>query len=238
MALTNRTASAAHTWTSNTTNETFGHTPTGTPDVAFLCVAYRKSATQVPTVVTYGGQAMTQIGTQRVIQIDDGIGLSWYALASPPSGTQTVSVTWDVATSKGVLIALTYTGGDTATPAANEAGDTGTSTGPSYAVTSATGNEVLGAILGEDDDITYTRDNGSTQTDVATGVAVATAALGKRLYITTKAGAASVNTAYTLSASRDWVSSGINVRAGAGGGGPAVHVRPRIHRAVGGASRR
>ncbi len=75
-------------WTSGS-SASWTHTPVGTPTKVFVGVFYN-AATDIFTSVTYGGQAMTQVGTVQNNSTD------WerlYYIDNPPAGAQTIQLT-------------------------------------------------------------------------------------------------------------------------------------------------
>jgi hypothetical protein len=144
--------SGAYSWT---------HTPVSSaPSGVVVCIGYYDGEFTLPSpTITYGGVSMVlnctiqgPIGTT----INHGSGpengnywtVSIYGLASPPSGAQTVSVTWggalDVFTAAG---AVTVTGSDLVNIfRATGVTSSGTSITPTITVSSQTGDLVIDAI--------------------------------------------------------------------------------------------
>jgi len=140
-------ASSSASWT---------HTPVGTPTAVFVFVSWTGYPTNPSTVsgVTYGGQAMTAVPSSQANN-DTFQGTTYrgsvqgFYLNNPPSGPQTVAVTFSSA-SYGRAGATTVTGPVATTPYGTPATASGSNSLPSATVGSSTaGNLVLGAFVSD-----------------------------------------------------------------------------------------
>lgn len=112
------------------------HTPVGAPSKILLGIL-QDSTVAAPTAVTYGGNAMTLIGTNTAAYLT---GLRVYELNSPPSGAQTVSITLSASSGRlgGGSVSLTGTTPGVTTNNTNHDG-----VPPTNTIASATGNVVV-----------------------------------------------------------------------------------------------
>src|SRR5260370_836355 len=121
------------------TTLTWEHTPVGTPSAVGVTLQNYQGATSV-TGVSYGASAMTQ-----AVAITDGNNNSAqvWGLANPPSGAQTVTVTFAATGAFAEAGSFTVTGSDTTTTFSNSNSASGSSTAPSESITSASGEFVI-----------------------------------------------------------------------------------------------
>jgi len=159
----------------------------GTPAAATVNLMFVENSTDAGSItltgITYGGQAMTQVGATQVIVSQQ---LSKWVLLAPPAGAQTVTVTFtdDPAfpgtTVNGVGNSMTYTSGGTITTGTLQTGS-GASSPITKAVANVAATSVLDTMGGVNDAasaaITITV-NGTVVTFVASG------ATGNQLNIT------------------------------------------------------
>lgn len=124
------------------------HTPVGTPNCVFVTVSWTGYPTNPSTVsgVTYGGQSMTSIGsaTSNGFQGAGKEGkVETFRLTNPPSGAQTVAVTFSGG-SYGRAGATTWTGADTTTPngSVTSANNGSQSTAPTVTLASTTSGRI------------------------------------------------------------------------------------------------
>jgi hypothetical protein len=175
------------------------HTPVGTPTGVAVLVGRFFDTDQI-TAITYGGNAMTLEEPSG----DPDIGPWIYSLGNPPSGAQTVSITW-AGSVFALACAITVTGGDTSNVISNTATATGTSTTPSVTCTSATGELVVDVVHAS---VSSTPTPGAGQTirsDQEIGG-------GFQVFMSSEAGAASVTMSHTVS-SNTWVQCAASFKA-------------------------
>lgn len=128
-----KTTQQSYSWT---------HTPVGTPSVVFVCTGAQGSndTNRLVSSITYGAGNNLSLVKRQDEPVTENITVEIWALANPPSGAQTVTVTFvGVMGSRSAAAAVTYTGSDTttATEASNGAQGSGT---PTVDVTSVSDN--------------------------------------------------------------------------------------------------
>lgn len=140
------------------TSISWTHTPSGTPTKVFACIGHFDNTDTISSV-TYGGNAMTLVAS--VVNTSSEVA-SIYALASPPSGAQTMEVTMGSSTLINAR-GISFTGGD-ATTAIRGSGSTnsGTSTAAQVTQSSATDDMVLAFCVADDNTTTQTAASGET----------------------------------------------------------------------------
>jgi hypothetical protein len=178
------------------TSASFAHTATGSNRLAIVCIGYVDPSQAVISTVTYGGAAMTLIGSPPA-------GLAMYRLVAPATGSQTVVVGWDAFTSNGKLGVITYTNVDQTTPLGTFASASGASSTAEVNVSSATGelvNDCMFALAGT---ITIGAGQTSRWEQEASGVGVGSS---------TEAGAPTVTMSWSLSAVEDWNIGGVSIK--------------------------
>lgn len=84
--------------TGTTDPHTFDHTPSGTPRGVAVAVIYGGGTTDYVIGVTYGGAALTRVVTITDDAGETGRSQLWFLGSSIPTGTQTVSVDLNTAT--------------------------------------------------------------------------------------------------------------------------------------------
>lgn len=125
----------------NTTTHTFTHTASGTNRVVYVSATIDSNTAMGITSVTYGGQAMTLVGSLAPTVSNRQIHV--YRLIAPPTGAQDVVVNWTTS-STGFFTAVSYTGVNQTTPdgaVATAGGNTASSTA---SVTASNGDRVVG----------------------------------------------------------------------------------------------
>lgn len=190
------------------------HTPVGTPVVATVNVQWVADANNGNVIsisgITYGGVAMTQVGTQVVNGVQNQE--KWVLLA-PASGAQTVSVTWLDSSDPndavvGVANSMTYTSAGTATYGTLQTA-TGASSPITKAVTSVASTSTLDTMGGVNNGasaaITITV-NGTSETKRSgvTNYGNGTNIPRGQVYNSTQTGTGTVTANATESASRNW----------------------------------
>jgi hypothetical protein len=186
----------------------WSHTASGTNRLVIVGVSWVFNNTGFPppaiTSITYGGTAMILIGSR----IQDDHEVAQYQLINPPTGAQTVSVTFASAISGAVGGSISFTGVNQTTPTGTFAAANGKSSTPSVTVASAAGEIVI-------DTIEF--DSGATTLTVGAGQ---TQRWSRHPYNwgagSTEAGAASVTMSWTPNASDNWAIGAVSVKPAAG----------------------
>ena len=167
-----------------------------------IIAAYAISVGRTVTSVRVGSSKATQVGA--VLMMGSGEMEMWKC-ASPPTGTQTITVNWDAGVTNTTMIAVSFTGGSGSfgTGVTN----TGSITPASVTVSSATTHLVV--------DVKY-RDQGTCMADTPEGNQTQFSnniCLNSNGSATgsTQQGAASVTTAWTLGANSNWGEIGVDV---------------------------
>lgn len=186
------------------TSLSWTHTPSGTPTKVFACIAHYDTSDTISSV-TYGGNAMTLVGSRSAT---DNAVASIYALASPPSGAQTIEVTMG---SSALVNArgISFTGGDASTAIRGSASTNfNSSTAAQVTQASATDDMVLAFCIADDNTTTLTPAGTETQrgSNFATWSITSNATF-------TDAGAASVSMDVTLSTFRAWAIVSCSVKS-------------------------
>lgn len=86
-ALVTVDASMTHSVSGAVSSTTWNHTASGAGRVVFVAVAWQSEVSESISGVTYGGAAMTLVGSANYVSL--------YYLIDPATGTQPVVVTWD-----------------------------------------------------------------------------------------------------------------------------------------------
>lgn len=92
--------------------QSFTHTPSGTPRGVVVMIAHGTTASDIVVGVTYGGVAMTRIGSISDALGEPGRAYSYFLGVGVPAGAQTVSVDRTEATTSVLVVAITVTGVD------------------------------------------------------------------------------------------------------------------------------
>ena len=117
--------------------------------ILMVGISYRNNGSELVTNVTYGGQALSVVGTaERASGTPDGR-IYIYQLLSPPTGGNTLQVNWNSALDNGAVIgAITYAGVSQTSPTNAFASANNTSTAPAVTVPSAPGQLAFGVVSG------------------------------------------------------------------------------------------
>jgi hypothetical protein len=194
----------------NSANPSWTHTPVGTPTGVGISISWRQStAGALPTItsVTYGGQSCTLEDSQLTASGLEKTAI--YSLANPPSGAQTVSVTFSAGPNRqSASCAVTVTGGDTSDVFSNVAKATSTSTTPTVNVSSATDELVMDSVVATTNNLT----EGAGQTN-----RMELALSSARAASSTEAGAATVTMSWTMGSSQAWATVAASFKASTGG---------------------
>lgn len=179
----------------------FSHVPVGVPTGIVIAISFFVEDQDI-TVITYGGNAMTLEVSTRTQAF--GNRTSIYSLANPPSGTQTVAITF-LGSNGGGYAVYSITGGSTSDVITATNTATGTSTAPSVAVSSATDAVVIDSV---------TNEGGSNLTVGASQIERLNVAYGGgRHASSTEGGAASVTMSWTAASSTAWATAVASIRA-------------------------
>lgn len=163
--------------------------------------------------VTYGGTALTRIGT-RTLAAGWAIVELW-RLVNPPSGAANVVVTPSAATDIAAG-AVSMTGVHQTTPAGTFASAEGLSTEPSVAVSGAANDLVIDVLLFDSSTVVPTVGAGQTSRW--------TQNYGANASGSTEAGAASVTMSWTASSAADWMIGGVAIKEAPAAGGLSIPV--------------
>ena len=189
----------------NLVSLTFSHTVGSGANRLLIVGVTMTKGTKTCDSVTYGGTALTLIG---VSQTGDAVKAYLWKLASPPSGAANVVVTCSAAENFAAG-AMSFTNVDISSPNGTFAAASGTSTGPSVSVNSATGDLVVDAVASAGDGVSLAVGASQTlQWTNKTGTAGGNALGGGSI----EAGAASVTMSWTLGASKDWSIGGVSLK--------------------------
>ena len=175
---------------------------TGANRALFVGISYFNDDGETVTSVTYGGQALTQVGTAN----------QWtyarvyvYRLLNPPTGANTLTVNWNANVDRGAVVgAVTYANVNQATPTGTFAGSSGYSGTPSVTVAGAAGRTMFGVVGGRSTR-DYSVTGGGTQLWSQRPFSGYTAGSGQ-----SKAGAASVVLSWSGSTAY-WAAGGVSI---------------------------
>lgn len=177
---------------------TFSHTVGAGGADRLLIVAVSIDNRTVQSV-TYGGVAMTNVGTAtNGAQIS-----SMWRLIAPATGANNVVVTLSGGGTDIVAVATSYTGVDQTTPLGTPVTATGNSVTASVAVTSATGEIVVDSVSSNLGTLTV----GEGQTQRGNGVGG-----DNQGGSSTEPGATSVTMSWTIGSSSAWASVGVSIK--------------------------
>jgi len=197
--------STSHTF-ANSATHTWSHTVGAGSNRVLVVGVSNRDGTRTVSTVTYGGVALTRIGLQNGAGTANRVEL--WRLIAPATGTANIIVTLSGSTET-VAGAVSYTGVDQTTPFGTFASASGTSTAPSVAVTSASGEVVMDVVAANGDSDGATVGTGQTQRwNDFTGTG------GGDIHGagSTEPGAASVTMAWTLVASKAWAIGAVPVK--------------------------
>ncbi|MES2598541.1 MAG: SdrD B-like domain-containing protein, partial [Verrucomicrobiota bacterium] len=124
---------------------------TGSNRILMVGISYRDGDDELVSSVTYGGQAMTSVGTQNVDDSTAPDGRIYiYRLYNPPLNANSLAVTWNSALDQGAVVgAITYAGVDiTGTPLGTFASAAVLTGNPAVNVPSAAGDVIFGVVAG------------------------------------------------------------------------------------------
>lgn len=206
---------ASSTSGTNVSSLSWTHTPSGTPSAVGVGTMYwGTGSNRTVSSISYGSGNLTVApGNPSGFNAQNDAATVW-GLANPPSGAQTVTVTYSGSGCYPTAGAVTVTGSDTTTCYSNGNSGLGNSTSLSVTVTSATG-ELVFAIGGQD---------GSPTTVLTAGQTSRFGPLSSgdiRSLGETVDGAASVNMTISATNSARWAMAAASFKeAGAAASGP------------------
>lgn len=204
--------SSATTSISSPSSLSWSHTvgTGGTNRLLLVSVAIRDyNPPKVVSSVTYGGQALTQVG--RKSQNQDASVEMWY-LVNPPTGTNLVAITLNGTITNGGIVggASSWTGVNQSAPLgtfASAGAGFGTGTTASVNVTSGADEVVVDAV-GRPANCTSTDTPGLGQTQLFNSCANT----GVRLLGSSKTGASSTTMSWTLGQSESWAIGAVSIK--------------------------
>ena len=130
------------------TNYSFSYNSgtTGIDRMLVVGIAYRNNSSQTVTSVTYGGQALTLVGTAANSTMAR---VYIYSLLNPANGSNTLTVNWNASLGyEAVIGAVVYQGVNQTTPIGTFSSSTGTGSTQSVAVSGSSGSVMVGVIGG------------------------------------------------------------------------------------------
>ncbi|MEE9492937.1 MAG: DUF4347 domain-containing protein [Gammaproteobacteria bacterium] len=184
---------------------TVSHTTTGTGRLMLVGISFGQDKGDSVSSITYNGVNLSFVGAQDN-SIVLGSRVEIWQLVAPDTGTHDVVVNYSGTSHIGAAFgATTFTGVDQSTPLGTFASSEGESSTPSTTITSSSGALVFGVLAADHNaDIDLVPGSGQTEhwdlfQDKATGSG------------STEAGAASVNTSWTLPLIRKWAAAGVSI---------------------------
>lgn len=192
----------------------WSHTASGADRVVLVGVAWRMTSAVTVTGVTYGGVAMTSVGSQFHTASAANARMHLWRLVAPATGAQTITITMSGQVNDLIGGAVSFTGADQTTPVGTFASAEGNSTSPATVdVTSATGEIVVDTVCSSGLAVTLTAGAGQTQRWNSGIIATAIGAGS------TEAGAATVTMSWTLNTVANWVIGAVSVKPVSAAGG-------------------
>ncbi|MEI6607720.1 MAG: hypothetical protein WCP35_20635, partial [Verrucomicrobiota bacterium] len=187
---------------------------TGSNRILMVGVSFNNTNARTVSTVTYGGVAMTLVGSSIITGSTTSGSESIYRLLNPPTGANNLVVTWSGALSYSAVVgAITYAGVNQTTPTGTFASGSSTTTNsPTLNVTSGAGQVVFAVADGK-----------STAAYTTTGTSLWSAMPSSG----NTAGAAQSSTAGTATVTLNWTGAGTrnaNKRWTAGG----VSLKPAV----------
>jgi hypothetical protein len=194
------TSASASTGTSLTINHTTG---SNANRLMLVGIGLKRTGVTV-TSVTYGGTALTLVGTR----VQSDVRIYIYQLINPPTGPADVVVSYSGVPVEGTGVGVTtFSGVDQVTPLGLFAGANGTSNAPSVNATSAS-NELVYAVAAVGGSTSIAPGAGQTELWDRTAADVAVEA-------STEPGAGVVTMNGTSTGSDDWATGGVSIKPAA-----------------------
>ncbi len=194
-------SNAAETATSH--SFTYNSGVTGVNRILMVGISYRNNDSETVSAATYNGQAMTQVGT-----VNNGTNgrVYIYRLVNPPTGNNTLAVTWNSALNRGAVIgAITYSGVNQTNPTGTFASNTGNNTTPGVTVSSGAGQVAFGVVGGRTTSDYTATTTGATQLWTSRPFSGQTSGCGQSV-----PGASSVALSWSGS-SNQWAAAGVSL---------------------------
>jgi uncharacterized repeat protein (TIGR01451 family) len=184
--------------------------------ILMVGISYRNNDSETVSSVTYGGQAMTSVGTAN----NSTSGRIYiYQLVNPPTDNNSLAVTWNSALNNYAVVgAVTYAGVDPATPLGAFNSITGDSNTPSVTVASGSGEVVFGVVGGRSTSVYTLSGSGGTSLWSVRPSSGNTAGSGQ-----SKPGIASTAVSWSGS-SAQWAAGGVSLKPALIGGSGVVAV--------------
>jgi hypothetical protein len=190
---------------------TFSHTCGAGADRA-IYVLVVENFNSVVTGVTYGGVALTQLGSWN---FSNTVTLSVWRLINPASGANNVVVSQSASHNLNIT-AISFTGVHQTTPDGTPVHATGNNTAPSLTVPSAANElvlDVLGALENTAGTVACTVGAGQTQRQNAQ---FQSGGQGTQSGVSTEPGAASVTSSWTLDNAANWNYAAVSIKPSGG----------------------
>ena len=186
--------------------KTWSHTvPSGNNRILIVGLSLRDKSRTV-TSITYGGTALTKIGSSNV-----RMGVELWRLVAPTVGTANIVANWS-GSSDMVGWSGSFTNVNQTSPTGSIYKNNGSSTTPSVTVVSAVGDLVIDTLSTKGD--ANSTSLGAGQTLICSG-ALGTGGSDGRGASSSEAGAASVTMSWTLGSSKDWEIAAVALKAAA-----------------------
>lgn len=177
--------------------------PSGSDFLGFVFAGHRQGATpRTVSSIAWGASTPTASGAQ---DYNDPAAGRLYQLVAPPSGAQTVDVTWSASPLADGLVVLTCTGVHQSNPTHDYITANGSSTTPSVTVSNVTASDIVIACVSNDGARTQT--GGGSLVLIATDASPSEMTVGCWYQPGSAGGAVSV----TLDTTDDWVITAIAV---------------------------
>ncbi len=194
----------ATTTATATSDISISHTTSGTDRVMLVGVSIASGSADTVTSMTYNGASLTRVGFQNAPASNTRVEI--WSLVAPDAGTYNLDVYFSGNPDGATIGIMTFTGVDQATALGIFASDAGNgATNGSATVNSAAGERVFAAVVVEAGDQDLAPDGSQTEDwDLIAGQANGGGS--------TVAGAASVNTSWSWSASANWAIAGVSLK--------------------------
>ncbi len=189
---------------------------TGSNRMLMVGVSYRNNDSETVTSATYGGLALTQVGTAEIASGTPDGRIYVFCLTNPPTGANSLQVNWSSALNQGAVVgAVTYAGVAQSTPS-GFAWANGTSVAPAVTVTSTTGRLVFGVVAGRTTS-DYAVTGGGTSLWSLRPFSGQTSGAGQ-----SKAGASPTVSLGWSGSANEWVAGGVSLAPADGAAGVAA----------------
>lgn len=215
-------ASSTSTQTASSHSFSYNSGTTGANRILMVGISYRNNDSETVSSITYGGQPLTLVGTAEYASGTPDGRIYIYRLLNPPTGANTLAVTWNSALNNFAVVgAVTYSGVNQTTPTGTFASAGAASGTPAVSVNSATGQLVFGVVGGRTTSA-YTVTGGGTQLWSVLASSGQTAGAAQ-----SAAGATTVNLTWNGS-SAEWVAGGVSLVPASSSAGTAVFTQTPV----------